>query len=205
MDKYVIDTNIFFNMEAATGLGKSTAELAKMIEKAENNTNSKIELLAPPSIAAEIKTFFKKQDDPLLNKILGFLTITSPSINKVQISAQVLSDIVEDYRQRSFRGMKIAEEELTATAQAFMGRETLVQKEFQIAVGKIISKLRERYRNATRTGTLDSQADFDLIALALEQDACLVTADEGVLNWGRKIGLKEMSPVTFGKTILEYL
>ena len=65
----------------------------------------------------------------------------------------------------------------------------------------LLKKFRERYRNATRAGFLDSVADLDLIMLSLEQDGYLVTTDEGVLNWGRYFGVKEMPSQLFIKHI----
>ena len=101
--------------------------------------------------------------------------------------------------------MKVSEEEITKTAEMFMGKEVLPQKEFQITIGKIVTSLRDRYRNATRTGTIDSQADFDLIMIAKESQGALVTTDEGVKLWARKIGVTEMSSQVFGKKMRAYL
>jgi len=206
MNTYIIDTNILFNMEAAMGLGPSTQEILKNLVKilplAKKNEE---ELLMPPTIVQEIESFFDNQDDALLKTVLGFITVRSPSYHDSAISADLFNDLIEDYRSRAYRGMKVSEEEILKAAETFMGKEVLPQKDFQKSVGKIISRLRNRYRNATRTGTIDSRADFDLIMLAKESGGILVTADEGIIAWARKIGVTEMSAQVFGKKMQVYL
>ena len=163
------------------------------------------ELLVPPAIVQEIESFFDNQDDALLKTFLGFVTVRSPANHTICLSSAIFNALIEDYRSRAYRGMKVSEEEIIHAAEIFMGKEVLPQKEFQKAVGKIISNLRNRYRNATRTGTIDSQADFDLIMLAKESGGNLISTDEGLIAWARKIGVKEMSPSVFGKKMQVYL
>lgn len=78
-----------------------------------------------------------------------------------------------------------------------MNRPGLSTQDFQKAIGEWIKKFRQRYRQATRFGFLDSVADLDLILLAREEDGFLVSCDEGVMRWGRKIGVKEMQPAVW--------
>jgi len=206
MNTYIIDTNILFNMEASMGLGPTTKEilqnLVKILPLAKKNNE---ELLMPPAIVQEIESFFDNQDDALLKAFLGFVTVRSPSYHDNAFSGDLFNDLIEDYRSRAYRGMKVSEEEIIKTAETFMGSEVLPQKEFQKSVGKIISRLRDRYRNATRTGTIDSQADFDIIMLAKESGGHLITTDEGIIAWSRKIGVTEMSAQVFGKKMRAYL
>jgi predicted DNA-binding protein (UPF0278 family) len=77
--------------------------------------------------------------------------------------------------------------------------------EFQKSLQPIKETLRLRYRNATRTGFIDSLADLDILFLCKETDALLISADEGVVLWGRKLGVKEMSLSVFGETIKKYI
>jgi hypothetical protein len=207
MKRYVIDTNLFFNMEARMGLGDSTAtimqNMAKALSKAQKN--EEIEVLAPPSIVEEIQSFFDNPQEKDVAVLLGSMTIKSPNVHALSLSSDMMGQLIEEYRERAFRGMKVAEEELISTADMFMGKEVLGHKEFQMVIGKHISKLRDRFRNATRTGTIDSTADFELIILAIEQDAMLVSTDEGVLVWGRKMGVKEVDPSSFGTMLQAYL
>jgi RNA ligase partner protein len=69
-------------------------------------------------------------------------------------------------------------------------------------VGEIIRSLREKYRDALRQGILDSKEDVDVILLAYELDAILVSADEGIREWAKQLGIKLITP-TYFKEILE--
>lgn len=80
-----------------------------------------------------------------------------------------------------------------------MGKENMDKKTFEMAMRQPIKKFRERYRNATRTGFLDSLADLDLIMLAKETGGVIVSADEGVIKWARIFGVREMSVPVFGQ------
>lgn len=206
MKRYIIDTNLFFNMEASMGLGETTADIVKNLVKAvQKAPENDLEIIVPPAIVQEITSFFDSPDDQLLKSLFGSITVKSPSTSEQSVSATIFEQLIEDYRDRAYRAMKVAEEEAINTAQMFMGKEVLPQKEFQMACGKILTKLRERFRNATRTGTIDSKADFELIMLARETDGYLVTTDEGVTYWARLLGVKEMSSSVFGKKMQEYL
>jgi len=206
MKKYIIDTNLFFNMEASMGLGETTADIVKtLVGAVQKAGENELEIVVPPTIVQEITSFFDTPDDPLLKLLFGSITVKSPGTSEQSVSASIFEQLIDDYRSRAYRAMKVAEEEVTNTAQMFMGKEVLPQKEFQMACGKILTKLRDRYRNATRTGTIDSKADFDLIMLAKEQDGYLVTTDEGVTYWARLLGVKEMPSSVFGKKMQEYL
>jgi len=194
-------------MSAQMGLGDSTALIMQNMTKAllVGQKTKEIEVLIPPSIVSEIQSFFDNPKEKNIVALLGSMTIKSPNIHATQLSSDIMRQLIEEYRQRAFRGMKVAEEELASVATMFMGKEALGHKEFQMAIGKYISNLRNRYRNATRTGTIDSVADFELIILAIEQDAQLVSTDAGVLLWGRKVGVKEATPGSFGTKLQAYL
>ena len=71
-------------------------------------------------------------------------------------------------------------------------------------LGEIIRSLREKYREALRQGILDSKEDVEVLLLAYELDAILVSADEGIRNWARRLGIKLISPEYF-KELLEEL
>lgn len=203
MSNFVIDTNIFFNMEAKLGVGNTTKEIVEKMETVLKKSN--IKLYTSPLILNEIRTFFKDENDPIFFKIAKFLNIKSPNVNKINISAKIFETLIDNYRDRTYKGMKVAEEEIAETAKLFMGKEVLAHKEFQITVGKRISNLRDRFRNATRTGVLDSQADLEIVLLSLELNFPLVSTDEGVIKWSRIFGVFETTPYVFGKMLQEYL
>lgn len=208
MDKFVLDTNLFFNMEAGLGLGHKTEEVAVGLTKIiiTLKKNKKGEFFMPPRAVSEFLSFFENKEQEFLKNFLSAITVKSPDTSKINFPSDVFYKLIADIRDRSYKGLAVGEEEITAAARLMMpSAKELSKKDFEMKVGPIIKKFRERYRNATRTGFLDSLTDLDLIALSAEQDAYLVTTDEGVLNWGRIFGVKEMPSSAFRKRLEDLL
>lgn len=202
MDKYVLDTNLFFNMEPGLGLGSNTNDVIKKTTLAfkEIKKENKRQFLMPPSIVKEIKSFFEEETQNL-KEFFAEITIKSPNISDTVFPASLFYVLVEEIRERSRRGLEIAEDELYKAVSSLAPIELTNKKDIQIKTGLFTKSLRERYRQATRVKFLDSIADLDLIVLAKEEDAYLVSTDEGVVVWGRRFGVKEMDPEVFGKIL----
>lgn len=188
-------------------MGNDTETIIRQLTAAIQHAQKteKVAVLMPPRIVEEIKSFFEDPEQPFLQEFFACISVQSPDLLNLKIPAELLARYIEESRLRAYRGMTIAEEEIAKTGTQFMGSEMLGKKEFQMSVGHIIKSFRERFRNATRTKFLDSVADFDLIALAMQKNAYLVTSDEGVTQWGRLCGVKEMDSQIFGKKMLKYL
>ena len=200
---YVLDTNLFFNLEADSGLGKNANEIMQAIyEYARTLGPHGVHFYMPPAILDEIVTFVPESDE-VLKKLISVVQIKSPDTSNSSFSAQVFYTLVEEIRHRSYRGLNIAEEELHAAVRDMTGKQ-LGHIEYQKEIGQHINKLRERYRNATRVKFLDSVADLDVIVLAKELDGSVVTSDEGIMIWARLFGVKETKP-QFLKEQLETL
>ena len=58
MDKYVIDTNLLFNMEGNMGLGEKTEVIVKSLTRVFQKIAANVKIYMPPSIKAEIESFF---------------------------------------------------------------------------------------------------------------------------------------------------
>lgn len=203
MNTYILDTNVFFNMVAGFELGTNTETVAEKIatagQKLKQNGGG---LYISPRIREEILSFFENQDQPFIRTLMASVIVKSPDISRLTIPAGVFYELVEDIRFRNLRGVAIAEEELLKVPQMHLDPSVLSKKDMQLALQPVIHKLRERYRNATRFGFLDSLGDLDIIMLGLELNAPIVTTDEGLLHWGRKFGVVEISPSGFGEAIL---
>jgi hypothetical protein len=65
--------------------------------------------------------------------------------------------------------------------------------------------MRDKYRRALRQGVLDSREDFDLLVLARELDAGVVTEDRGVISWADEFGLRYVHGGQFPTLLEEYL
>jgi len=207
MENFVLDTNLFFNIGAGLEMGKTTEavviKLTEIIKKFKKT--KKASFYMPARIVDEFLSFFENKNQEFIKNFLSVINIKSPNPSAIDFSAQVFYHLIEDIRNRSYRGLNIAEEEIIKTGETMSGKKTESKKDFQIAIGKFIKNFRDRYRNATRTGFLDSVADLDLIVLSKEIDGFLVTSDEGVLSWGRTFGIKEMPSSVFQKRLEDLL
>lgn len=212
MDKYVLDTNLFFNLDEGLDLGHKTNQVIDCLTQAAERLKStkKAEFLMPPRIVEELLSFFKNDDEEIVNKqqvkrFLAAVIIKSPEIDKINFPAQVFYRLVEEIRNRSYRGLTIGDEEIKKAARLMQGSTSLSKKDFEIRLGPVIRNFRERYRQATRAGFLDSLADLDLIVLSKEVDGHLVSTDEGVIFWGRVFGVKEVPASVFGQRVRDWL
>ena len=190
-------------MSAGLNMGKTTEVVVIKITKTikQLKKDKKADFYMPPKIVDEFLSFFEDKNQEFIKDFLSSVNIKSPNPATINFSAQVFYRMVEDIRNRSYKGLNIAEEEIVKTAETMSGKKTESKKDFQMVTGKFIKSFRDRYRNATRTGFLDSVADLDLIVLSKEVDGFLVTSDEGVLNWGRTFGIKEMPVSIFQKRL----
>jgi RNA ligase partner protein len=203
MENFILDTNLFFNIGAGLEMGKNTEEIVmKLTETIKKlKKNSKAVFYMPPRIVDEFLSFFEDKNQEFIKEFLSVVNIKSPNESQTDFSSQVFYRLVEDIRNRSYRGLNIAEEEIVKAGEMTSNKKFESKKDFQIAIGKFIKNFRDRYRNATRTGFIDSVADLDLIVLSKEVDGFLVTSDEGVLSWGRTFGIKEMPASIFRKRL----
>lgn len=206
MEKYVLDANLFFNMEAGLDMGEKTEVVIRKLTEIGKKlkTTKKAEFFMPPKVVDEFLSFFPNKEQAFLKDFLSVIIIKSPDAGKMEFSANVFYKLVKDIRERSYKGLNIGEEEIDKAGRNMMGKTNLSTKDFQIQNGGIVKKFRERYRQATRFGFLDSIADLDLITLTKEVDGSLVSSDEGVIKWGRVFGVKEV-PVSVWKKRLDSL
>lgn len=207
METFVLDTNIFFNMEAGLSLGKKTEEVVGKITKyaIELKKTKAAAFFMPPRAVDEFLGFFEDKNQDFIKEFLSAINIESPDLSKINLSVNIFYKLIENIRERSYRGMNVAEEEIEKAAVDFSGKTLGSKKDFQITIGSFIKKFRDRYRNATRFGFLDSLTDLDLIVLAKQKEGFLVSTDVGVLHWGRSFGVKEMPSPVFSERLQSLL
>lgn len=200
MKKFVLDTNLFFNMEAGLGMGTKTEEVVRSFTEGMKRLKKEnvAEFYTSPRVVDEFLSFFEDKEQRFIQDMLGELIIKAPHIHDIQVAGAVFYQLIEDVRGRNYRGMTVAEEEIQKSAKMLVGKGELSKKDFEMAVGPAVKSFRERYRQATRFGFIDSLADLDLIMLAKELGGVLISADSGVIKWGRTFGVQEMPLPVFG-------
>lgn len=196
---FCLDTNIFFSFQKGINLGGSPGEVADHLTKV--GKSGKVGLYMPPRIVEELYHLVEPSTKNKIDALLTQVIVQSPATHNQLVGANILYDFINENRLRTQQGLHIADDILVHAAQDYLQRQEMTKVDFQKSLQPIKENLRLRYRNATRTGFIDSVADLDLLFLAKEMDANLISADEGVVLWGRKLGVKEMGLSVFGETM----
>jgi len=170
-DTIVLDTSVFTNPDTFVQFGENPEKaVGGFIQLA---SRSPLQFFMPLSVYQELQ---KVVDFKLVSgKLELVIKIRSPRRFMLMIPAELLYQFIEELRERINKGLRIAEQALTTRD---MSEEELIRK------------LRTRYREALRQGIIDSKEDMDVILLAFELDAVLVSADQGISTWADKLGIK---------------
>ena len=167
---YVLDTSVFVNPQYRLG-----STVHKTIEVLLPKL-SQHPVYMPPSILRELSTFAENA-----HQLENAITIKAPSLGEIFVPAIVVYHIIDEMRERLNKGLRLAEK---------YARQKPVE-------GEGIKKLRERYREVMRHGIVDSKEDLDVVLLAKELDAFVVSADEGIIKLAELLGCKILSPEAF--------
>lgn len=183
--KVVLDTSLFVNPDVRGSFGETPTEafetflfLAAQIHV--------LEFYMPPSIFSELMHFVERSKIP--GDLLIVLHQKPPKMHELKCPAFLLYELIEDIRERVNKGLRIAEKAVRS-----------VEKR---SPEEIIQDLRRKYREALREGIIDSKEDVDLLLLAMELDALLVTADQGLIKWSEKLGIRWLFPEKFKDYLL---
>ena len=165
-------------------------------------------------VFALIKDFARHNncDGRVLGKVDTWLVKKAPDRYKVKVPSKIFYEYVDYMRSRINKGMNISEEAvwesvsrcITLSDEGKNLRETKEEIEREV-VGSIIRKFREKYRAALRYGILDSAPDIDVLLLAKELDAAVVSQDLGIQRWAEQLGLRFMESRSFPIMIKEYM
>ncbi len=187
MESFVLDTSVFTNPDVYSQFEKD--QLGAIENFITLASHSRAKFFMPTSVYEEFNKMVELGS--LKPRFELAVRIRSPRRFNLMVPAEFLYEFIEEVRYRINKGLRIAEEH---TKEA--GR--LAQED----VGRLINKLREKYREALRTGIIDSKEDLDVLLLAYELDGILVSGDEGLRNWADKVGIKLIDPRSF-RVILE--
>lgn len=184
----VLDTSVFTNPLVAKSLGENTElALGRFVELA-RQVEQHVTFYMPPSVFAELATFTTAEGRPADLEFV--IHLKAPMRDDIKVPGSYLYELIEDVRSRIDRGLRVAEK--------------AVREVQPSSVEKTITRLRDRYREALRTGLLDSAEDLDVILLAHELNGAVCSADGGLMRWAERIGLRLISPDSL-RGILEQL
>ncbi len=186
-DKVVLDTSLFVNPDVRNDFGDSPTEALKGFLAIAEQIPS-LDFYMPSSIFMELMNFVDQRKVP--GRFLAIIHQKSPSTHEMTCPAFFLYELIEDIRDRINKGLRIAEKAVRSAA-----------KDDE---REIIKGMRKSYREALREGIIDSKEDVDLILLAKELDALLVTADQGAVTWAEKLGIRWLLPGRFKDYLLSF-
>ncbi len=185
LQKVVLDTSLFVNPDVRASLGDTPTEALETFLFLAAQIHI-LEFYMPPSIFGELLNFVQK--DKIPGDLLVVLHQKPPKKHELKCPAFLLYELIEDIRERVNKGLRIAEK-------AVRSAEKKKPEE-------IIQDLRRKYRDALREGIIDSKEDVDLLLLAMELDALLITADQGLITWAEKLGVRWLFPEKFKDYLL---
>ena len=205
--RFVLDTSLFITEEIRRGdedLEDALERLLGLI--AEARLQLDISCYVPPSIYEELLGMLRDRDvDPeIVAKLNTWIIKKNPDRYEVMIPAELVYGFIEEMSERVNRGLRVSEKAVRK-AENHQEAEVESEHEYVSQVDRVISDLREEYRRTLRQGVLDSQEDFDLLVLARELEAGVVTEDTGIINWAEDFGLRYMKGRDFPTLLEDYL
>ncbi len=178
--RVVLDTSLFVNPDVRASLGDTPTEALETFLFLAAQIHI-LEFYMPPSIFGELLNFVQK--DKIPGDLLVILHQKPPRKHELKCPAFLLYELIEDMRERVNKGLRIAEKAVRSAEKK--------------KTEEIIQELRRKYRDALREGIIDSKEDVDLLLLAMELDALIITADQGLINWAEKLGIRWLFPEKF--------
>ncbi len=171
--KAVIDTSLFVNPEVRYRFGENPTEAFRSFLK-DALRIKKVKFYMPPLVFEELMHFV--EIEKIDREDLFAIVMKSPKRHELRCPAFLLYDYIEEMRERVNKGLRVAEK--------------AVRDVNGTRVDEVIQDLRRKYRDALREGIIDSREDVDMLLLAMELDAYLISADKGLVKWADKLGIK---------------
>ena len=205
--RFVLDTSVFLTDEIRRENEDPAGALARLLDLiAEAKLQLNISCYIPPSVYEELTSMLDDRDVPpeTRSKLNTWLIKKNPDRYGVMIPAELVYEYIDEMTERVNRGLRVSEK---AVRKAEESRSDEAGEEAGgiTAVDRVVSDLREEYRSTLRRGVLDSREDFDLLILARELDAGVVTEDTGIINWAEDFGLRYLRGRDFPTLLDEYL
>ncbi len=201
--KLVLDTTAFSDDRLRGELGTSSLDetvgaLLDLLVAAAERLG--YEFYTTPRVYRELTGFLERNgcSRETLDRLAGWIIVKAPSSLEASIPAYVMYRYVSDLRRRVDKGLRVAE---WAVRRAAKDARENSGASLDEVVGPLIHRLRDDYRMAVRHGIVDSEEDFELVLLARELGATLVSSDSGVRTLAESLGIRVVDAVTLVKII----
>jgi RNA ligase partner protein len=192
--RFILDTSLFLSEEIREEGETLEAALYRLLDAiARAKLRLDISCYMAPSVHAELVSILNERgiDGEIETQLNTWVIKKNPARYEVMIPAAVVQEFIHEMSDRVNQGLRVSEE--------------AVRRARENDPEKVISELRGEYRAALRQGILDSREDLDLLILARELDAGVVTEDTGVLDWAEDFGLRYLRGRDFPDLLEAYL
>jgi len=205
--QFVLDTSLFLTdaiRRDDEGLEGAVLRLLDLVATARLELN--IPCYVPPTVHDELTTVLRDRDvaEEVFERLDTWVVRKSPDRYGVSIPAVIVHEFVDEMSDRVDRGLRVSEKALREVEQ-INPAELETGEDYMTEADRVLSDMRDEYRQALRQGVLDSREDFDLLVLARELDAGVVTEDRGVISWADEFGLRYVRGGRFPTLLEEYL
>lgn len=204
--RFVLDTSVFITEEIRAEDEEIEEALSRFLDLiADAKLELGISCYMPPSIHEELTSMLEDRDvdEETLSKLNTWIIRKNPAHFEVMVPAEVVYEFVHEMSDRVNRGLRISER---AVRDAQEVEDAPIEgHDHKTRTDQVIGDLRDKYRRTLRQGILDSREDFDLLILARELEAGVVTEDQGIINWAEDFGLRYMRGREFPDLLAEYL
>lgn len=199
MDAFVLDTTAVTEARIRSTLGLKTLEevvktLVPLLRDARIKAGARFYMT--PTTWNELRRSLIGNNVPLdmVQDLSAWITVKAPDKLSLKIPAAIFSEYVADVRRRLYKGLRVAEYAARRAARDCTGAG-------DDCISTVIRDVRDKYREATRKGLVDSIEDLDTILLALEIRGIVVTSDEGIIKLAKQLGVIHIDPTDFISTL----
>ncbi len=195
--RFVVDTSLFLTGDIRRDGETLEGAVERLLDtiaaaKVEHNVSCYV----APSVHEELVDILSDRgvDPAVVEKLNTWVIRKHPARYEVLIPAEIVQRFIREMSGRVDRGLRVSEAAVRRAGES------------EGDVGdEVVDDLRDRYRVALRRGVLDSREDFDLLVLARELDAGIVTEDTGILEWAEQFGLRYVRGREFPSLLEAYL
>ncbi len=181
--KFVLDTSLFL----ANQIREDGDRLNDAVERLlDSMKSSGLEFYMPPTTFEELLEILEGSVEPEnMKELKAVITRKSPSRYEVDIPGEMLYKFIGEMRERVDKGLRLSEKAVRKDLDEIDEPE----HEHYSKTDVVVSNLRDNYKEKMRKGTIDSKEDIDLLLLAREIEASIITEDQGVINWCEDLGV----------------